>query len=86
VRIEFVLPEGNVNFNILLTDSASGCPQAQEDLGSSNSFLFSNMALLIQPMMPGVITTLKAYYIRKICDRLVKGTKNYKVTKASRGH
>jgi len=63
VRIEAVLPEGNVNFNILLTDIACGYSQAQEDLGSSNSFLFSNMALLIQPMMQGVFTTLKAYYI-----------------------
>jgi hypothetical protein len=61
-------------------DSASGYPQAQEDLGSSNSFLFSNMALLVQLMMQGVIITLKAYYIRKMCDRLVKGTKNYKMT------
>ena len=51
MRIESVLPEENVNFNILLTDIACGYPQAQEDLGSSNSFLFSNMALLIQPMM-----------------------------------
>jgi hypothetical protein len=41
--------------------SASDYPQAQEDLGSSNSFLFYNMALLIQPMMQGVITTFKAY-------------------------
>jgi hypothetical protein len=38
------------------------------------------MALLIQPMMQGVITTLKAYYIRKMCDRFVKGTKNFKLT------
>jgi hypothetical protein len=38
------------------------------------------MALLIQPMMQGVITTLKAYYIRKMCDSLVKGTENYKMT------
>ena len=75
-----LLPEGNINFNILLTDRASGYPQAHEDLGSSNLFLFSNMALLIQSMMQGVITTLKAYYIRKMCDRLVKGTKNYKMT------
>jgi hypothetical protein len=33
------------------------------------------MALLIQPMMQEVITTLKAYYIRKMCDRLVKELK-----------
>jgi len=31
VRIEAVLPEGNINFNILLTDIACGYPQAQED-------------------------------------------------------
>lgn len=30
--------------------------------------------------MQGVITTLKAYYIRKMCDSLVKGTENYKMT------
>jgi hypothetical protein len=39
MRIEAVLPEGNISFNIL-TDSASGHPQAQEYLGSHNSFLF----------------------------------------------
>jgi hypothetical protein len=38
------------------------------------------MALLIQPMMQEVITTLKAFYIRKMFDRLVKGIENYKMT------
>jgi len=38
------------------------------------------MALLIQPIMQGVITTLKAYCIRKMCDRLVKGNENFKMT------
>jgi hypothetical protein len=38
------------------------------------------MALLIQPIMQWVITTLKAYYIRKMCDRLNNRTKNYKMT------
>jgi hypothetical protein len=83
VRIEAVLPEGNVNFNILLTDIACGYPQAQEDLGSSNSYLFSNMGLLIQPMMQEGFTILKAYYVRKVYDRLLKGTKNYKMTMKS---
>lgn len=58
MRIEAVLPEGNLHFKIL-TDIASGYPQALEDLGSNISFLPSNMALLLQSINWGVIAILR---------------------------
>lgn len=73
----------NLSFKILLlVDNAPGHPTSIQDLCENIQIVYlpPNTTSLIQPMAQGVISTFKAYYLKKIFDAVAKASDNGKTT------